>query len=171
MKHPFNPLPSSFRTCAQLPAVLLALHLGSAHATLGQTPSPSPQVRNTAAATSAQQRAATATAMQSGLYTLHQRIQDNGTTVWEYANVAGQVFAVQWRGPVLPDLSALLGSYFQGFHQDTAQARAQGRHGSPVSVDRTDLVLRSNGRMRNFFGYAYAPALVPTGVLVADVLQ
>ena len=35
---------------------------------------------------------------------------------------------------------------------------------------RDGLVLRSNGRMRQFFGYAYAPALVPAGLNIQDVL-
>jgi hypothetical protein len=32
-------------------------------------------------------------------------------------------------------------------------------------------VVRSNGRMRNFFGDAQAPALIPSGVNIHDVLQ
>lgn len=77
---------------------------------------------------------------------------------------------MSWRGPVLPDLGSLLGGYFQTFKREVEQARLNGKRGSPVQIDRADLVVRSNGRMRQFFGYAYAPDLIPTGVNIQDVL-
>lgn len=149
---------------------ILALNVGTAWAALGQQPSLPAASAAPASSPQARQLAATP-ALQSNLYTRHEVQLDNGTTVWEFATPAGVVFAVQWRGPVLPDLSNLLGDYFKTFHQETAQARALGRHGSPVNIERHDLVIRSNGRMRNFFGHAYAPDLVPAGVVVTDVLQ
>jgi hypothetical protein len=38
-------------------------------------------------------------------------------------------------------------------------------------VNQAGLVVESSGRMRNFFGHAYAPDLIPAGVTVQDVLQ
>lgn len=149
---------------------ILVLNAETARAALGQPPSRPAASAAPASSPKARQLAATPT-LQSSLYTRHEVQLDNGTTVWEFATPAGVVFAVQWRGPVLPDLSHLLGDYFKTFHQETAQARAVGRHGSPVNIERHDLVIRSNGRMRNFFGHAYAPDLVPAGVVVTDVLQ
>jgi hypothetical protein len=81
------------------------------------------------------------------------------------------VFAVAWRGPVLPDLSDLLGNYFDTFKREIDQARATGRRGGPVNIQRADLVVQSNGRMRNFFGHAFAPTLIPAGVNVNDLLR
>jgi hypothetical protein len=107
----------------------------------------------------------------SSLYTLHETLLESGTTVREFATPGGAVFAVSWRGPVLPDLGALMGDYFKTFKAETEQARFLGKRGSPVTIQRSDLVVISNGRMRNFFGHAYAPALIPTGVNIKDVLQ
>ena len=106
-----------------------------------------------------------------GLYTVQKTQLDNGTTVQEYATPAGLVFAVAWQGPVLPDLYVLLGNYFSTFKFETDQARLQGRRGAPVDMSRDGLVVRSNGRMRNFFGHAYVADLVPAGVSIKDILQ
>lgn len=109
--------------------------------------------------------------VRSSLYTSHPQQLENGTLVQEYATPAGLVFAVSWQGPVLPDLSLLLGEFFSGYKVETDRARALGKRGSPVSVMSNKLVVRSSGRMRSFAGYAYAPELIPTGVNINDVLQ
>ncbi|OGB33544.1 MAG: hypothetical protein A3F78_17655 [Burkholderiales bacterium RIFCSPLOWO2_12_FULL_61_40] len=149
---------------------VLTVNAGTTWAALGQKPS-LPTASSAPSSSPNAKQLATAPTVQSSLYTRHEIQLDSGTTVWEFATPAGVVFAVQWRGPVLPDLGHLLGDYFKVFHQETAQARTLGRHGSPVNIERQDLVIRSNGRMRNFFGHAYAPELVPAGVVIADVLQ
>ncbi|MDD5335722.1 MAG: DUF2844 domain-containing protein [Rhodoferax sp.] len=148
--------------------MLLGLALASgveeSRAALGQAPTP-------AAAPPGARRLAATPAAQPGLYVLHEAVLENGTRVREYATPSGVVFAVTWRGPVLPDLSALLGDYFSTFKAETDSARLIGKRGSPVQLERADLVVRSGGRMRNFFGHAYAPALIPTGVNIKDVLE
>ncbi|MDP3652112.1 MAG: DUF2844 domain-containing protein [Rhodoferax sp.] len=168
----FQKLPFYFTCLARVVLLsgMLAVNAGTAWAALGQKPSPAAASAAQPSSPAARQLAATPT-QQSSLYTRHEVQLDTGTTVWEFATPAGVVFAVQWRGPVLPDLSRLLGDYFKTFHQETEQARVLGRHRSPVNIERSDLVIRSNGRMRNFFGHAYAPDLVPAGVVVSDVLQ
>lgn len=133
-------------------------------AALGQVPTP-------ATAPSGARRLAATPAAQPGLYVLHETVLENGTRVREYATPSGVVFAVTWRGPVLPDLSALLGDYFTTFKAETELARLIGKRGAPVHLERADLVVRSGGRMRNFFGHAYAPALIPSGVNIKDVLE
>lgn len=104
-------------------------------------------------------------------YTVHESARENGTIIKEYATAGGVVFAVQWRGPVLPDLDALLGTYFAAFRAEAQQARAAGRRGSPMVVATDTLVVNSAGRMRNFSGWAYAPGLVPAEVAIKVVLQ
>ena len=150
--------------------VLLAAGAGEATATLGQAAA-TPAASSTAAPLAAARMLATVPSARSSLYTLSEVKLENGTIVREYATPAGLVFAVAWRGPVLPDLSALLGGYFNTFKTGTDQIRSSGRRGSPVSMERDGLVVRSNGRMRNFFGHAYVPDLIPTGVNIKDVLQ
>ena len=161
----------------------LALAFGNAMATLGQAPSnpagqaplqvePSrPAATATLAPASAVPGAKLQAAARPGTYTVHESVLDSGTTVTELATPAGVVFAVSWRGPVLPDLNALMGEYFQAFRQQAQQGRSAGRRGSPLAMENDALVVRSNGRMRNFFGSAYAPGLVPADVNIKDVLQ
>jgi len=147
----------------------LLLVCTEAAAALGKAPSTlfaSPM----SAAPTARMLAATSGTQVIG-YTQHAVLLESGTTVQEYATPAGVVFAVVWRGPVLPDLSALLGDYFNGFKAQTEQDRAIGKRGSPVNLLSDKLVVRSSGRMRSFSGYAYAPDLMPAGLDIKNVLQ
>lgn len=146
----------------------LLLQAGQAIAALGQAPSKLAAATPSSGIPSAKMQAAAISP--SGLYTIHETVLDSGTTVLEYATPSGQVFAVAWRGPVLPNLNTLLGGYFQTFHLETGLARQTSRLGTPVVIERDGLVLNSMGRMRNFLGHAYAPALVPSGVSIKDVL-
>lgn len=148
-------------------AALLA-SAGPAVAALGQAPSVLPAAASSGAAPSA--KMATVPNASSGPYVVHETLLETGTTVLEYATPTGVVFALTWQGPVLPDLSVLLGHYFKTFKTQTDQARAAGQRGAPVRIATDGLVVSSSGRMRNFFGYAYAPTLVPAGVNIQDVL-
>ena len=184
------------RFCQTMPArelllgLALALGFGDAMATLGQAPAnplgrapllvkPSSSAAEAAPASSTSASAPASVvpgaklraAVRPDAYTVHESWLDSGTTVTEYATPAGVVFAVSWRGPVLPDLNALLGGYFKAFQEEAQQARTAGRRGSPIAIDTGALVVRSNGRMRNCSGSAYAPALVPADVNVKDALQ
>ena len=139
----------------------------SANAALGQSPS-----RLAGGSLPLNARAlALVPAAKSALFAVQETQLENGTTVREYARPSGVVFAVAWQGPVLPDLDVLLGSYFNTFKLETDQARLDGRRGAPVDMARDGLVLRSNGRMRNFFGHAYVIELIPAGVNIKDVLE
>jgi hypothetical protein len=151
--------------------LFLLTSASQAFATLGQTPSQSIATNLSPTQTPSNKRMAFAPVVASGLYTLHESQLENGTTVREFETPGGVVFAVAWLGPVLPDLSDLLGNYFDAFKLEVAQARASGRRGAPIHILRDDLVVKSNGRMRHFFGHAYAPKLVPAGVNINDVLQ
>src|SRR5262249_22573807 len=42
-------------------------------------------------------------------FDVHQMQSANGTTVREYVSTTGQVFAVSWEGPWMPDLRQMLG--------------------------------------------------------------
>jgi hypothetical protein len=141
-------------------------------AALGQSPTLSMAKSGSARPqTPSNKKMAFASVVATSLYTVHESQLENGTSVREFTTPAGVVFAVAWRGPVLPDLSDLLGNYFDAFKLEVDQARATGRRGGPVNIQRADLVVQSNGRMRNFFGHAYAPTLIPTGVNVNDLFR
>lgn len=113
---------------------------------------------------------AQASAGASSGYTITESLLDNGTRVQEFVTPTGLVFAVNWRGPVLPDLRALLGDYLSIFQRHTEAARQGGLRGGPVNLAQEGLVLRSSGRMGQFSGHAYVPALVPAGVNIHDLL-
>ncbi len=84
----------------------------------------------------------------------------SGTTVREYVSASGGVYAVSWDGPVLPDLRQVLGNYFSRY---VAGSKAQGPV-RPLLIQQPDFVLESSGSMRAFFGKAYVPQLLPSGV-------
>jgi len=90
----------------------------------------------------------------------------SGTVVHEYANSAGTVFAVIWRGPQMPNLRQALGSYASVL----ADAEAAHHFGhTHLIVDRPGVHIESNGHMRAFSGIAFAPALVPANISVAQL--
>jgi hypothetical protein len=103
-------------------------------------------------------------------YTITESLLDNGTRVQEFVTPAGLVFAVSWRGPVLPDLRAMLGDYLSIFQRYTEATRQAGLRGGPVNLAQEGLVLRSGGRMGQFSGHAYLPNLVPAGVNIHELL-
>lgn len=154
--------------------LLLGLFLvGSAStgmAALGKAPETHPAISSESLGPGARVLAA-APVRQFRHYTVHEVQLESGTIVREFATAAGTVFAVSWLGPVLPDLSVLLGSHFNTFLRETEQARVAGRRGAPVNMDRDGVIVRSTGRMRNFSGHAYVPALIPTGVEINDLFQ
>jgi len=83
-----------------------------------------------------------------------------GVTVTEYANAAGTVFAITWKGPFKPDLQQLLGSYFAPY---ISAANTQTQQLNLSMVKGSNIVVHSAGRMRGFFGVAWVPSLVPAG--------
>jgi hypothetical protein len=94
-------------------------------------------------------------------YTVHELTLPSGTVVREFSAVNGTVFAVAWNGPSKPNLSQLLGNYFNDF-VTTAQTTPGGRN--HVNLSRSDLVIQAGGHMRAFFGRAYLVGSVPAGV-------
>lgn len=130
----------------------LGLFSLSAFATLGQPASTVTQDKQAVHATVMKQ----ANVSTNG-YTIQQLSNNANQNVYEYINPQGIVFAVSWSGPVKPDLSTLLGSYFD----QMAQAKSQSRTHKEIAT--SDVVISSSGRMRSFKGYAYVPGLTPAG--------
>jgi Protein of unknown function (DUF2844) len=90
----------------------------------------------------------------------------SGTVVTEYLGSDNVVYAVSWRGPTLPDLQQILGSYFVNYQAAARQPVVRHRL---VRVDSPDIVIESSGKMRAFSGRAWVPARLPSGVTAADI--
>jgi hypothetical protein len=136
-----------------------------AYAALGGSPSDfggAPVTARRLAATGADATAAT-----DAVYTVSQSTLDSGTVVREYSDTAGKVFAVSWRGPVLPDLRTLLGDKFAVMTAAAGQ-RARAGH-SQLALEQSDVVLVSNGHMRSFAGHAWIPGALPAGFDTAAI--
>jgi hypothetical protein len=91
----------------------------------------------------------------------------SGTIVREYVS-QGTVFGLAWRGPRIPNLSELLGSYFPQFTSGVKAARAGGLRGR-VAVEQSGLVVHSGGHMGLFMGQAYLPQALPPSVSSSDI--
>lgn len=103
-------------------------------------------------------------------YTVHEIKASGGTVVKEYASPAGKVFAITWRGPFIPNMQQLLGTYFDQFAQAAKVDRENHVGHRPLNIQQPGLVVQSGGHMRGYFGRAYAPDMVPQGVS-PDALQ
>lgn len=99
-------------------------------------------------------------------YRVHSIELPSGTVLREYAVVGGNVFAVAWSGPSLPNLRQALGQYFDGF---VSGAKAQPGSHHHLEIRQSDLVVQSSGHMRAFTGRAYLPQEIPSGVSLAEL--
>lgn len=100
-------------------------------------------------------------------YMRHEIRVSTGHVIREYASPDGQVFAVSWEGPTVPDLRQLLGErYFTEFQQAAARQR-YGRH--PLLIETPGFVFQQTGRLRDFHGRAYLPRSLPSGVDVSAI--
>jgi hypothetical protein len=94
-------------------------------------------------------------------YAVQEISRVDGTVIREYVTSDGKVFGVSWSGPVIPDLSQLLGPY--NTELQNAMRGKRGRRKAAV-VRNSDLVVESSGHMRAFHGRAYLTSLLPRGV-------
>ncbi len=101
-------------------------------------------------------------------YDVQEIANDAGMRVREYLDRAGNVFAVSWSGPVLPDLQRLLGAHYTQYATGLAALRHPGLQRS-VRLSTPEFVAESAGHLRAYAGRAYLPALVPAGVLAAEL--
>ncbi len=94
-------------------------------------------------------------------YALHEIRTANGVVVHEYVSPAGWVFAVSWRGRVMPDLVQLLGAWYPIYRKALESAP---RRRGPLVLRSGGLVVQLSGRMRAHSGRASIPGLVPAGL-------
>ncbi len=139
--------------------LLLSHSIPSAHAALGEHV-PTAQMLNAVSAPPAPTnngspyRVITGTD-RSGLITIRQYINNNNV-----------VFGIAWDGPIMPDLSQLLGSYFPNF-QTALSNQSNLRNTRQISTG--NLVIHQNGHMRHYMGNAWDPSLLPAGVTGREI--
>src|ERR1700730_5717660 len=93
-------------------------------------------------------------------YRVHEIQLPSGTVLREFAAVGGNVFAVAWSGPAIPNLRQALGRYFD-VYVAAAKASRTGHH--HLQIQQSDFVMQSGGHMRAFTGRAYLPQALPSG--------
>jgi hypothetical protein len=108
-----------------------------------------------------QSTATTGASAAAASYTLREAKDADGVTIREYVLPTNVVFAVTWQGPVRPDMSELLGSYFPNF-ANPGEGRTNGI--GPMVQHNSAFHIESAGHTGYFFGKAYLPSLVPANV-------
>jgi hypothetical protein len=97
-------------------------------------------------------------------YTVQEIQAASGAVVREYVSSGGKVFAVAWQGPWPPDMRQLLGSSFEQY-VEAAKAQSGARVGRrPLVIEQPGLVVEMRGHPRSFFGRAFLPDQLPSGV-------
>jgi Protein of unknown function (DUF2844) len=93
-----------------------------------------------------------------------------GMTIKEFVSLNGTVFAITWRGTGAPDLSLLLGSYFDEYRDGlTALKRRTPRTRRPMMLKTAHLVVERVGHSRGMWGRAFIPALLPATISLGDI--
>jgi hypothetical protein len=99
-------------------------------------------------------------------YRVHEMDLPSGTRLREFVGMDGQVFAVAWNGPTIPDLRQTFWRYFDSY---ISAAKSQHASHNQLVIRQSDLVVQSGGHMRAFAGRAYLPQAIPSGVDLGDV--
>ena len=99
-------------------------------------------------------------------YRVHEIRLPSGTVLREFAAVGGNVFAVTWSGPAIPDLRQALGRYFDVY---VTAARAKQGNRRHLQIEQSEFVMQSSGHMRAFSGRAYLPQALPAGISAEEI--
>jgi Protein of unknown function (DUF2844) len=105
-------------------------------------------------------------------YSVEEITAASGTVVREFVSPSGVVFAVSWYGPSMPNLQQTFGTYFTQFQAAVQARRAQAsqfRGHNHLEIDTPSLVVHALGHMRQYFGVAYVPSLMPPSVSFSDL--
>jgi hypothetical protein len=105
-------------------------------------------------------------------YSVQEITAASGTVVREYVSPAGVVFAVSWSGRAMPNLQQTLGSYFAQFKSAVKSQRADHAHRighNHLEVRTPELIVHAGGHMRQYYGLAYVPSLLPPNLSISDL--
>ena len=142
-----------------LAASLLLVQCPPSDAALGAAPS---DFGVTQSATRARILSAAATT-----YSVNETTLPGGTVIREYVARGGNVFAVSWNGPFMPDLRTLLGRHFDTLTSETAKSPKAGHN--QVHIVRPEVVIVSGGHMRAYAGRAWIESDFPPGITAVDI--
>jgi Protein of unknown function (DUF2844) len=106
----------------------------------------------------------------SGASEMHEMTLADGSSIREYVNQAGVVFAVSWSTRLKPRLVPLLGQHAADYAAAAGAAAARPGIQRKISVQEGDLVVHSTAHLNAYVGVAYLRSLVPDGVQ-ADALR
>ena len=153
-------------------AALVIAASGPAHAQLGTTVAIAVAVAAAGTSSSSNPVDATAPVLHQAANSAVQWQEStdaNQIRVRQYVSSSGQVYAVSWDGPAMPDVAVLLGTWFDRYRQEASVAlpNATGLHSSRVSS--SDLMVETAVRLRDFSGRAWLPSALPAGVAAADI--
>ncbi|HZV65712.1 MAG TPA: DUF2844 domain-containing protein [Telluria sp.] len=143
-----------------LTAGLLLAPCAPGHASLGAAPSDFGVTRSATRARILAAAAATS-------YSVNETTLPSGTVIREYVASGGNVFAVSWNGPLMPDLRTLLGRHFDTLTSETAKSPKAGHN--RVHIVRPEVVIVSGGHMRAYTGRAWIANDFPPGITAADI--
>jgi hypothetical protein len=99
-------------------------------------------------------------------YRVHEIQLASGTVLREFATIGGNVFAVAWSGPAIPDLRQALGRYFDVYVTAVHAKQGTRRH---LQIEQSEFVMQSSGHMRAFSGRAYLPRALPPGTSADEI--
>jgi Protein of unknown function (DUF2844) len=149
-----------FKITSLLGALMVAaLSPGVASAALGEP-------ETTLPADVAQLRAAIKSTEERVGYRVHEIELPSGTLLREFVGPDGNVFAVAWKGPFIPDLRQAFGRYFDAFLAAPRSKLTDHKH---LQVQQGDLVVQSSGHTLAFSGRAYLASAIPSGVNLGDL--
>ena len=100
-------------------------------------------------------------------YAVHPIQAPGGTVISEYVSSTGRVFAVSWRGPFIPEMQQILGSYFQQYSAALGAKRPYGRR--PLNIQEPGLVVQTGGHMGAYLGRAYLPEMLPPSLKADEI--
>jgi hypothetical protein len=99
-------------------------------------------------------------------YDLHEVTTEDGSRVREYMSRSGTIFAVAWSGRSKPDLSALLGAHYADYLKAAASNHVNHK---VLSISSGNFAMQIMKLPRGFTGFAYLPALLPSGTAAQDI--
>ena len=148
---------------------LASLRIAMIVGTSGIALSAQAQLGSTLQATSDPSSAAVVHQAQNTALQWQESVDANQIRVRQYLSAAGQVYAVSWDGPAMANVAALLGTWFDAYQASAVAAQAGTQSLHALHVERSDLVVETAVRLRDFHGRAWLPAAIPAGVTTADI--
>jgi hypothetical protein len=112
---------------------------------------------------------ATRTVTQARAYAVHEIHTPNNSVIREFVAPGGKVFAVTYRGQLVGESNALLGSYSAQIGQAMKTVHNGKHRGGPVNIQLPGIVYQATGHMRAYTVHAYLSHSLPQGVAVEDL--